>query len=242
MPQFQSHKKVWALKIKGVFRESEGDQLTSKVTLTFDDGRYAALNNVETAGRPTPEPGWYLVVYEDGYHSFSPAKQFEEGNSPIIPAKEEPYRALAPYQIRVIDEHTELADKLIKLRMFIESPRFVDVPAEERGRLHRQFSAMVHYDNILRDRIAEFPPSDLPPAPEPADQSSFPEEVLDNWFTYHAPRPEQLVSYQKIREAGRYIANVFNRHVPAGADKTAAMRKVREAVTTANQAIACEGR
>jgi hypothetical protein len=65
---------------------------------------------------------------------------------------------------------------------------------------------------------------------------------LDTWFTYHAPEPGQQEKYIRIREAGRYFAQIILDCTPASADQTAAIRKVREAVTTANQSIACGGR
>lgn len=65
---------------------------------------------------------------------------------------------------------------------------------------------------------------------------------LDNWFTYHAPTPAQLTAYGSIRSAAREFATVINDHVPNGADKSAAIRKLRECVFTANAAIACEGK
>lgn len=67
------------------------------------------------------------------------------------------------------------------------------------------------------------------------------EEQLKNWFTYHTPNPEQLPKYLAIREAGMAFAKVIVENSPASADQTAAIRKIREAVMTANQAIACEG-
>jgi hypothetical protein len=33
----------------------------------------------EMAQKPYPSPGWYLVVYEDGYVSFSPPEAFQNG-------------------------------------------------------------------------------------------------------------------------------------------------------------------
>jgi hypothetical protein len=63
---------------------------------------------------------------------------------------------------------------------------------------------------------------------------------LDNWFTYHSPTPEQLPKYQAIREAAKHLAEVIVANAPDVADTTAAVRKVREAAMTANQAIACE--
>lgn len=67
-------------------------------------------------------------------------------------------------------------------------------------------------------------------------------EDLDNWFSYHAPTSEQLFSYQSLREGARAFAEVINKNVPDSADKTAAIRKLREAVMTANAGIACGGK
>lgn len=64
-------------------------------------------------------------------------------------------------------------------------------------------------------------------------------KMLENWFTYHAPTSNQLVAYSKLRNAAHEFAKAINELVPDCADKTAAMRKVREAVMTANAAIAC---
>jgi|GEM_PF-475145 len=63
---------------------------------------------------------------------------------------------------------------------------------------------------------------------------------LDNWFTYHSPTPEQLPKFLAIRESGKAFAQTIVANTPASADQTAAIRKIREAVMTANQAIACE--
>ena len=67
-------------------------------------------------------------------------------------------------------------------------------------------------------------------------------EQLDNWFTYHAPTPEQLEHYAEIRAEALRFAHVLNGHIPESADKTAAIRKLRECVMTANAAIACGGK
>jgi hypothetical protein len=68
------------------------------------------------------------------------------------------------------------------------------------------------------------------------------QEQLDNWFTYHSPSPDQNVSYLAIREAAKNLAQVIVANAPDSADTTAAIRKVREATMTANQAIACGGK
>lgn len=67
-------------------------------------------------------------------------------------------------------------------------------------------------------------------------------ELLDNWFSYHAPQGDQLERYEKLRTAAKGFAMAINDLAPDSADKTAAIRKVREAVMTANAAIACGGK
>lgn len=67
------------------------------------------------------------------------------------------------------------------------------------------------------------------------------QEQLDNWFTYHSPTPDQLPRYVAIRNAAKDFAEVIVANSPDCADTTAAVRKVREATMTANQAIACGG-
>lgn len=64
---------------------------------------------------------------------------------------------------------------------------------------------------------------------------------LDNWFKYHAPRPEQQKKYEAIREAGKELAATILENTPPGPDQSAAIRQIREAVMTANQSIACDG-
>ncbi len=66
------------------------------------------------------------------------------------------------------------------------------------------------------------------------------QEDLERWFTYHAPEPEQIAAYAEIRSAALGFATAILALTPPSADQTAAIRKVREAVMTANAAIACE--
>lgn len=62
---------------------------------------------------------------------------------------------------------------------------------------------------------------------------------LANLFSYHPPKGDQIERYQRLREAGREFAQVILDCTPPSADQSAAIRKVREAVMTANAAIAC---
>lgn len=63
---------------------------------------------------------------------------------------------------------------------------------------------------------------------------------IEHLFTHHPPRGEADVArYERIREAGKAFALVLLEETPPSADQSAAVRKVREAVMTANAAVAC---
>ena len=66
------------------------------------------------------------------------------------------------------------------------------------------------------------------------------QDQIDRWFVYHAPVPGQAARYGELRDAAKMFAETIVRLTPPSADQTAAVRKVREAVMTANAAIACE--
>jgi hypothetical protein len=68
-----------------------------------------------------------------------------------------------------------------------------------------------------------------------------PEETIDYLFTFHDD-PDKTPHYIEIREAAKTFAKVLIRHCPGCADRTTAIRKVREAVMTANAAVALSGR
>ena len=65
-------------------------------------------------------------------------------------------------------------------------------------------------------------------------------EQIEKWFVYHAPKGDQIERYQKLRDKAKEFATEIALCCPSCADRTAALRKVREAVMTANAAIACE--
>ncbi len=60
---------------------------------------------------------------------------------------------------------------------------------------------------------------------------------VERTFTYHAPTPEMQTHLIAVREAGKQLALAILNHTPSGPDQSAAIRKVREAVMTANAAI-----
>lgn len=70
MPKYRCHKEVWALKIAEV----------DAFTLRFTDDSYEPIYvGPQFVDKYSPRAGGYLVVYADGYRSYSPAKAFEEG-------------------------------------------------------------------------------------------------------------------------------------------------------------------
>lgn len=79
LPLYQSHKKVRAAKILAITKF----KINTLFALSTPDGMEEAITylNEDLVKKPTPEIGWYLVQYEDGYFSFSPAAAFEEGYS-----------------------------------------------------------------------------------------------------------------------------------------------------------------
>jgi predicted ABC-type ATPase len=64
---------------------------------------------------------------------------------------------------------------------------------------------------------------------------------VDDVFTYHAPDEKQIASLQAVREDAKRLARTILEHTPICADQSAAIRLLREAVMTANAAIALKG-
>lgn len=65
---------------------------------------------------------------------------------------------------------------------------------------------------------------------------------LDEVFKHHPPENEdQERSYARIRESGKLLVNAILEETVVCGDQQAAIRKVREAVMTANAAIALKG-
>jgi hypothetical protein len=65
---------------------------------------------------------------------------------------------------------------------------------------------------------------------------------LENWFTYHAPSADDAASYRLLRIGGLMLARTIVLLCPPSADRTVALRKVREVVMVANASIACGGK
>lgn len=76
LPRYQCHKQVNALQISGIFPNSRG------VELHFvDDSVIPFQMTQDWYNKHVPHVGGYLVAYDDGYLSFSPADVFHAGYS-----------------------------------------------------------------------------------------------------------------------------------------------------------------
>ncbi len=66
-------------------------------------------------------------------------------------------------------------------------------------------------------------------------------DEIENWFSYHAPTTAQ-VEDSELRSAAKAFAYTVLALTPPSADQTVAIRHIRDAMMTANAAIACGGK
>lgn len=63
---------------------------------------------------------------------------------------------MQPHQERVVQEKSDLSEKVDKLDTFINSGKYASLPADEQARLTRQHLIMQLYEQVLSERIAAF--------------------------------------------------------------------------------------
>lgn len=61
---------------------------------------------------------------------------------------------------------------------------------------------------------------------------------LDNIFTYHAPKNDQLERYEVIREKAKELAEYIQQFCPESREKSVAFTQLETSVMWANAAIA----
>lgn len=66
-------------------------------------------------------------------------------------------------------------------------------------------------------------------------------QTLAELFKYHAPTPETLPKYAAINQAAKNFAEVVLQNCPSSADRSAAIRLIRDARMTANASVALNG-
>lgn len=72
------------------------------------------------------------------------------------------------------------------------------------------------------------------------DSNKVTPENINNVFSYHAPRRDQQERYNSLRGAARDFTQKILENVPDCADRSAAIRSVREALMWANAGVALE--
>lgn len=65
--------------------------------------------------------------------------------------------------------------------------------------------------------------------------------VLENNFTYHAPKPGQQERYVAIREKAKELAYLIKNTTPASREQSVALTELETSVFWANAAIARNG-
>lgn len=85
MPRYRSHKEVWALQIDRLEPPKRGPDKPLDYIVHFVRSDTYAPKMVAPMvfARGEPEHGDYLVVYRDGYTSWSPRSEFEDGYTAI---------------------------------------------------------------------------------------------------------------------------------------------------------------
>ena len=63
-------------------------------------------------------------------------------------------------------------------------------------------------------------------------------DTVINWFTYHPATPRTGPQHDHVRSSFRLVANDLWDLLPDGPDKTLALRKLQEAMMSANACIA----
>lgn len=63
------------------------------------------------------------------------------------------------------------------------------------------------------------------------------QDEIEKLFTYHQPTQDSIDALVAVRTVAKHMATVINNSVPDSADKSAAIRLLRECVMTANAGI-----
>lgn len=95
MPLYQSHKHVRAAKIVSV------DPAEGRMQIDIDGQVGGVAIGDDWMAKHEPQPGGYLVMYDDGYMSYSPGQAFEKGNTRI----DESPDARPRFGMKQVDDH-----------------------------------------------------------------------------------------------------------------------------------------
>jgi hypothetical protein len=142
LPLYRCHKIVRAAKITALRQNGNHDM----PDLVLGDIGGIVTLLPDWHAKHKPQVGGYLVQYDDGYTSFSPAKAFEEGYT----------REPADYRERVRRELAERTGELDRLSAFCCGPSFSSLSDRQQQLMGEQRRVMVDLVNVLARRIAAF--------------------------------------------------------------------------------------
>ncbi len=122
------------------FQTYIGTKMVKAMPMGAGDAKQYGANITEETIIKNCAVAGYLVEYEDGYRSWSPAKTFEGA-----------YRIAETHVDRMKIELTDLNERICKMTRTINT--FGAIPEEERWYLKKQLEAMQMYADNLHDRI-----------------------------------------------------------------------------------------
>lgn len=64
-------------------------------------------------------------------------------------------------------------------------------------------------------------------------------DQINNMFTYHAPKPDQIPKYDAIGETAKAFAHLIDSSQPDSREKSAALTLLQNATMMAKAGIAC---
>lgn len=62
---------------------------------------------------------------------------------------------------------------------------------------------------------------------------------IENMFSYHAPKGNQLERYESIRSKAKELAHLINDYCPNSREKSLALTSLQQTTMWANASIAC---
>lgn len=110
LPEYKCFKEFWALKIKSIVIDGEGEnrETDGSATITPEEAFIPFMVSAEYMQKHKPKVGGYWVKYKDGYESYSPADAFEDGYESVDPLKYEKPKEKRHVEKALLKFHSQL--------------------------------------------------------------------------------------------------------------------------------------
>lgn len=109
-------------------------------------------------------------------------------------------------------------------------------PTRQTDALHERIAL----ETTAGTRYVDLPPGTVPSDSSPDRRGALLKRIASD-FRYHAPRGNQLESYEKLRSKARELAELYAHHCPESRELSTALTRLEESVMHANAAIARHG-